>query len=614
MRLNLICMLLIQGLYFITPVLAAPSHGIALWGEPQYGTDFTHFAYARPDAPKGGHLRMAATGSFDSFHPFTIRGTAAAGVGLLYETLMTASLDEPSSSYGLIAGSVSVSEDRTSVTFRLRPEARFHDGHPVLAEDVVFSFQILIREGSPHYRKYYEDITGVHAPDEHTVRFDIRPGSAMETPYILGQLPVLPAHVWKEREFSRSSLETPVGSGPYRIHSFDAGRRITYIRDKDYWGWHLPVNQGHYNFDFISWEYFRDATVSLEAFKAGVFDYRLENTAKTWATLYDGPAFRDGRIRKETIPHERPQGMQGFVFNIRKPVFRDRAVRKALSLVFDFEWANTHLFYGQYSRSHSFFQNSPMAAEGFPSEEELVLLEPFRHLLPESAFGTAIVPPVTDGSGNIRPLLREADRILNEAGWILKGGKRIHKETGRPLSFEILLASPSFQRIAMPFRQNLARLGVDASVRVVDRTRYVRQLQDFNYDMIVGNFRQSHSPGSEQRDFWSSEAASVPGGRNTIGIADPVVDALVEHILNAENREELITACRALDRVLRASHYVIPQWFNASYRIAYWDKLRHPEKSPEHGLGIYTWWIDTEAEARLTPGAVMHTEPGGDKK
>ena len=597
-------------LLLFSPAMAGPLHGLSLWGEPKYGPDFTHFDYARPDAPKGGHLRMAATGSYDSFHPFTIRGTAAAGLGLLYETLMTSSLDEPSSAYGLIAQSIAISEDRTQVTFQLRPEARFHDGHPVRAEDVVFSFTILTREGPPHYRKYYEDVTQAQALSEDRVVFTIKPGAAMEIPFILGQLPVLPAHVWEERDFTRSSLDIPVGSGPYRIHRFDAGRSLTLVRDPDYWGWHLPVNQGHYNFDFLSWEYFRDDTVSLEAFKAGVFDYRLENTAKTWATLYEGPAFRDGHIRKESLPHERPQGMQGFVFNIRKPVFQDLSVRHALSLVFDFEWANAHLFYGQYKRSHSFFQNSPMAAEGLPSEAERLLLEPFRALLPETVFGPALLPPVTDGSGNIRPLLREADRILTEAGWILKDGKRIHKETGRPLAFEILLASPSFQRIAMPFRQNLARIGIEASVRVVDRTRYVRQLQDFNYDMIVGNFRQSHSPGSEQRDYWGSASASVPGSRNTIGIAHPAVDALVEHILNAEDEDALVTACRALDRVLRAQHYVIPQWYNASYRVAYWDKLRHPETSPEHGLGIYTWWIDTEAEARLTPQASMGKPPG----
>lgn len=596
------------------PAAAAPQHAISLWGTPKYGPDFTHFDYVNPSAPKGGHLRMGSIGTFDSFHPFTMKGTAAAGVGHLYETLMTSSLDEPGSAYGLLAESIAVSEDGKTVTFTLRKEARFHDGTPVTPEDVVFSFTALTTKGTPHYRKYYADVANAEAVGNHGVRFTLTPDAATETAYILGQFPVLPAHIWKGRDFTRSTMEIPVGSGPYRIGTFVAGRSITLVRDPDYWGKDLAVNRGSYNFDRISWEYFRDHTVSLEAFKAGVVDFRTENTAKTWATLYTGPAFKNGSIKKERIHHQQPSGMQGFAFNIRKSKFKDPLVRKAIGLVFDFEWANKNLFYDQYQRTESYFQNSELAAKGLPDKGELALLTPFQDRLSPEVFGPAVVPPVNDGSGNIRPRIKAASALLTEAGWILKNGKRVHKKTGTPLSFEILLGSPSFRRIAMPFRKNLARLGIPVTINVVDRTRYIRQLQDFDFDMIVANYRQSDSPGSEQREMWGSDAASLPGSRNRIGITDPVVDALVDHILKAAKREDLITACHALDRVLRAGYYMVPQWHNSNYRIAYWNKLRRPSVSPDRGLGIYTWWVDTAAEKALTPDAVrpavgMGTKP-----
>ena len=524
----------------------------------------------------------------------------------MFETLMASSLDESNTEYGLLAESVDVAEDGRSVIFTLRDSARFHDGRRVTAKDVVFSYDMLTTKGRPFYRKYYEDVEGAEALDGRRVRFAIRPDSPRETPLILGQLTVLPAHDWKDRDFSRSTLKPLVGSGPYRIETIEPGRRITFVRDPDHWGRDLPVNRGQYNFDRITWDYFRDQTVALEAFKAGVFDYRRENTAKVWATLYNGSPFDDGRILKEEIPLDLPLGMQAFIFNTRRVVFQDPKVREALSLAFDFEWANRNLFFGQYARTTSYFENSDFAARAPASPEERALLSPFKDRLPESVFGKPPVPPVSDGSGNIRARLRQAAALLDSAGWKIRNGKRVHEKTGKPLSFTLYLRQPGFQRISMPFRKNLARLGVTANIEVAsDPTRYIRQIREFDFDMIVGSFRQSDSPGSEQRNMWGSQAASLAGSRNLIGLEDPVVDAIIDHILSAKTRKELVTACRALDRVLLAGHYVIPQWHNRGSRVAFWNKFRRPEVTPSHGMGLFTWWIDTDIEKRLTPEAVM---------
>jgi microcin C transport system substrate-binding protein len=476
-------------------------------GQPRYPADFTHFEYASPDAPKGGTVRLAATGTFDSFNPFIVKGNSADGLGLLFDTLTEQSLDEPFAEYGLLAERIELAPDRSFMTFQLREEARFHDGSPVTAQDVAFTFKTLLAQGNPHYAQYYADVERVDVVDARTVTFVFKPGSSQELPLILGQLPVLSEASWKGRDFSASSLDIPMGSGPYRIAEFKAGQRLTFERDPGYWGRDLPVNKGRHNFDSIIYDYYRDLTVTLEAFKAGEYDFRQEYNSKQWATGYTGPAVETGLIRTENIPHKLSQGMQAFVFNTRRAIFADPLVRQALNFAFDFEWSNKNLFYGQYARSTSFFSNSDMAATGLPSKEERELLEPLG--LSEDVYTKEISLPVSDGSGNIRENLREAARLLRQAGWNVEGGKLV--KDGRPFVFEMLLVQPDFERVVLPFQRNLARLGITMSVRMVDTSQYLERLRGFDFDMIVSSFPQSLSPGNEQRSFWHSASADMPG-------------------------------------------------------------------------------------------------------
>lgn len=577
----------------------APRHAVALHGEPKYPPNFAHFDYADPAAPKGGSVRLAEIGGFDSLNPFILKGTAAAGLGRTFDTLAVQSDDEPFTEYGLVAESILRDPDNRWVEFRLRPEARFHDGSPVTAEDVAFTLELLKTRGHPFYRAYYKDVARAVVKDPHTVRFEFSTADNRELPLIVGQLPVLPRAWWRERDFTRTTLEPLLGSGPYRVEKVDPGRSITYRRVPDYWAAALPVNRGRHNFDEIRIDYYRDDTVALEAFKAGEYDFRLENVAKNWAVGYDGPALREGLIRKEEIPHQRPTGMQGFVFNTRKPLFADRRVRWALAHAFDFEWANKNLFYGAYTRTTSYFSNSELAARGLPSEAERALLEPYRDRLPPEVFTRAYEPPSTDGSGNLRRNLRTAARLLKEAGWVVKNGHLVNARSGEPFDFELLLVSPSFERVALPFRRNLKRLGIEMRVRTVDPAQYQKRLDEFDFDMVVATFGQSLSPGNEQRDYWTRAAADTPGSRNLAGVRDPVVDALVERIIHAPDRESLVTATRALDRVLLWGHYVIPHWHLRSFRVAYWDQFGRPAVTPKYGLGFDTWWVDPERASRL---------------
>ncbi|HEX6144775.1 MAG TPA: extracellular solute-binding protein [Geminicoccaceae bacterium] len=594
--------LLLAG--FLTSALAAPVgavepvHGASMFGELKYGADFEHFDYVNPNAPKGGTMVESAIGSFDNLNPFILKGTPAAGVSLIFETLTTGSLDEPFSEYGLVAESIEIPEDRSWVAFTLHPEARWHDGRPITVEDVIWSFNTLKEKGHPFYRAYYANITEAVADGERRVRMTFDGTVNRELPLIAGQMPVLPKHYYEDREFDRTTLEPPLGSGPYRIKSVDPGRRISFERVEDYWGADLPVNVGRYNFDEISYEYFRDANVALEAFKAGEYDVRVENTSKLWATGYTGPAVAAGRIKLEEIPHERGTGMQAFIFNTRRAPFDDPKVREALGYAFDFEWTNQNLFYGQYERTSSFFSNSELAATGLPGEAELALLEPYRDQLPEEVFTSVYEPPSTDGSGNPRRNLRQALQLLNEAGWTVRDGKLRNAE-GQPMRFEILLVSPAFERVVLPFRKNLERLGIDVDVRTVDPAQYQNRLDDYDFDMVISTFGQSLSPGNEQRDFWGSEAADVRGGRNLIGIKNEVVDVLVDKIIQAPSRDDLIAASRALDRVLLWNHYVIPQWHIRTTRIAYWDKFERPKEDPKYGIDLMTWWIDQAAVAEV---------------
>ena len=581
-------------------VMAAPQHGLSLYG-PQ-GLKYKPgepYEYANPKAPKGGVIRQSALRTFNTFNPYIIKGDAAVGLGFIYESLMTSPQDEAFTEYGLIAETIEVPKDRSWATFTLRKEARWHDEKPVTVEDVIWSLETLKKKGRPFYRFYYRDVTKVEKVGERKVKFTFGSTENRELPLIIGQLPILPKHYWEKRNFDKTTLEPPLGSGPYKIKSFEPGRAIVYERVKDYWGAQLPVNTGRFNADRIRFDYYRDATVALEAFKAGDYDFRLENTSKTWATGYNSPAFKEGYYKKIEIRHQNPTGMQGFVFNTRKKLFQSPIVRRALAFAFDFEWTNKNLFYGQYARTNSFFSNSELASSGLPSKGELKILKPLKKIIPPEVFTQTYYPPGTDGTGRIRKQLREARKLLQKAGWIVRNGKLVNKNFQEPFKFEILLISPAFERIVLPFVRNLKRLGIEASVRTVDTAQYRKRTDDFDFDMVVSTFGQSLSPGNEQREFWGSAAAMRPGSRNLAGIQSSVIDGLIELVISAPDRKSLITRTRALDRVLLWNHYVIPHWHIRSFRVAFWDKFGRPPKTPIYGLAFDAWWVDKNKSDRL---------------
>lgn len=569
-----------------------PRHGIAMHGEAAYNKGFPHFNYVNPDAPKGGSIRMAVVANgFDSLNPFVIRGVAAAGVNTyVYDTLMASSDDEPFSAYGLIAESLETSKDRSYVTFNLRPEARFHDGEPITAEDVAFSFKILTTEGHPFYRNYYADVSNVTVENDHRIRFDFGETNNRELPLILGQMPILPAHYWKDREFDQDGLNIPVGSGPYKVGHFEAGRSITFERVKDYWAQDLGVRKGRFNFDTVHYDYYSDDTVALEAFKAGTYDFRLESSAKSWATAYEGDKFASGEIITETVDHQRPVGMQAFIFNTRKDKFSHPKVREAIGYAFDFDWANRNLFYGQYRRTTSYFENSELASSRVPEGEELEILEPFRDQLPPAVFNQAYAPPSTTDGNSLRDNLRRAVGLFREAGYAIKDGKMTNTETGRQLGFEVLLHQKNFERIVLPFQANLEKLGIDVSVRLVDTNQYIQRVRSYDFDVITQVLPQSDSPGNEQREYWHSDNVDVTGSRNYMGVNDPVVDELVNLVIQSPDRDALVQRVRALDRVLLHSHYVVPQWHLDVDRIAYWNSLERPEITPKNGVDLTNWW------------------------
>ncbi len=586
----------------IGPASAEPytGHGIAIYGAPKYPADFRQFDYVNPNAPKGGTIRFGAVGGFDSFNNLIIKGRAAAGVGRIYDTLLYPSADEPFSLYGLLAERIELTEDRRQVVFTLRRQARWHDGKPITAEDVVWTFDTLREKGQPLYRLYYRDVEKAKATAPDTVTFSLRSGSARELPLTLGQFPILPRHYWQGRDFTATTLESPLGSGPYRIASFKANRNVVYERVPDYWGRDLPVRRGMNNFDRVRYEYYRDGIVALEAFKSGNLDIRRENVSKNWATAYDIPAYRDGLLNTREFTHSRPTGMQGFAYNLRRPLFQSRRVREALAYAFDFEWTNKVLFYGAYARAHSFFQNSGMAATGLPEGEELALLEKFRDQLPPETLTREYRPPETKGTHGLRTNLRVAIRLLREAGWkIDKKTRKLAGPKGQPFAFEILLVAPLFERIVLPFKKNLARLGIDMRVRLVDPAQYQQRLTEFDFDMIVTGWGQTTTPGNEQRNYWTSAAAKRPGSNNYTGLADPAIDALVEELITAPDRASLTARARALDRALLWNHIVLPHWYIGHDRIAYWDRFGFPEPPPMNGTEIDSWWIDPERDAAL---------------
>jgi len=590
---------LLLSLAAITAAAAAGSHGLSLFGDLKYPPDFKNFEYVDPAAPKGGTMKFSAIGTYDTLNPFVVKGVPAAGIGQVFDTLTAASEDEPGAEYGLIAESIDLAPDKLSVLYTLRKEARFHDGTPITPDDVVWTFNTLRETGHPMYRSYYGDVTEVAPEGERGIRFRFKSAENRELPQIIGEMPVLSKAYWSARDFAKTTLDVPLGSGPYKIDSLDPGRSITYRRVADYWGADLPVNKGRHNVDVIRYDYYRDGTIALEAFKAGQYDIRRENSSKAWATGYDSPALREGLIKKEVIPNQLPSGMQGFGYNLRRPIFEDARVRAALAYAFDFEWSNKNLFYDAYARTRSYFDNSELAATGTPQGEELKILEKYRGKIPDEVFAKEYDPPKYDGSGNIRDGLRAAIQLLKEAGWSFKNEKLVSDKTGEPFQFEILLDDPQMERIVLPFTQNLERMGVTARVRTVDVAQYEKRMETFDFDMAVVVFGQSLSPGNEQREYWGSRAADEEGSRNLLGVKSPVVDELIEELIRSPDRASLIAHTRALDRVLQYGYYVIPNFHLSAFWVAYWDKYRRPTISPKYGIGLDAWWVDPKAEQTI---------------
>lgn len=573
--------------------------GIALHGKPALPANFSAFPYANPQAPKGGDIRQASIGGFDSTNPFINKGNPIDGIDYIYDTLTVQALDEPFTRYGLLAEKIERDpEDASWIIYHLNPAARFSDGKPVTAEDVVFTFNIIKKDGMPFLKSYYADIEKIEALDAKRVKFSFKTKNNRELSLIVGDQQILPKHYWDKHDFKVSNLDIPVGSGPYILSKIDPGRSASYQRNPNYWGANLPVNKGRFNFNSLTYVSYRDITVSLEGFKAGQYDFRSETKAKNWATEYNFPAVKSGLVKKVEQPNQNPQGMQGFIYNIRRPLFQDIRVRQALAYAFDFEWSNRTLFNGAYTRTNSYFANSELAATKLPDAAELALLEPYRKQLPASIFTSIYAAPKTDGSGNNRTNLMAAQKLLTEAGWTVKNGKLVNSKN-QPFAFEMLLVQPEFERIVLPLKQNLERLGIDMTIRTIDAPQYITRERSFDFDMTVGGFPQSLSPGNEQRDFFSSKAADINGSRNLIGIKNPVIDAMIDKIIAAPTREQLVAATHALDRLLLAGHYVIPNYHTRNYRIAYWNFLEQPAAKPKYGLGFDYWWANSAKLAKI---------------
>ena len=575
------------------------SHGDTLVGDLNYPPDFKHFDYANPDAPKGGTARIAAIGTFDSFNPFIVKGNAATGVGLIYDTLMTPTLDASSTSYGLLAEWIEHPKDYSSVAFKIREDATWHDGTPITPKDAVFSFNLLISKAIPAYRLYYANVETAEDAGDNILRFTFDQKNNRELPHIMGQLNIFPEHYWKDRDFTKSSLEKPLGSGPYEIGAFEAGRSVEYERVADYWGKDLPVNVGIHNFGKLRFEYYKDPNAAFEAFKAGKLDHREENSSINWATRYNFPAVEKGDVIKEEIETDGPKRSQTFVFNTRREKFSDVRVREALALMFDFEWTNKAIFYGQYARPTSYFQGTAdLMSSGIPEGRELEILEEHRDALPAKIFDEPFEMPISDGSGRgDRRVLRRAKGLLKEAGWTVEGGKLVNEE-GRPFEIEFLYASSQQERVIAPYLKNLDRLGIETKLRLIDSAQYTQRFQDHDFDMVIGGVGNSSSPGNEQREFWGSEAADAQGSRNTSGVKDPVVDALIDGLIFAKDREDLAAYSRALDRVLLWGHYGVLELYTPTERVAWWHKkVTKPDPTPSHNVGFPSVWWSSEPEA-----------------
>ncbi len=583
-------------------------HGLSLFGELKYPAGFKHFDYVNPKAPKGGAVRMIAFGTFDNFNEVVsgLKGSIAMGVGMISDTLAVSSLDEVSTDYGLIAEAVSHPPDFAWASFRLRPGARHHDGKPITVEDVIFSMEAF-KKHSPMMSAYYRHVVKVQQTGEREVTFVFDAPGNREMPVILGQLNVLPKHWWegtdaagKKRDVGATTLEPPLGNGAYRIKEFVAGRTVVYERVKDYWGKDLNVNIGRDNFDEMRFEYFRDATVAIEAFKADHVDWRTENSAKNWATAYDFPAVKDKRVVLEEFVQRNRGIMQAFTFNTRRDKFKDPKLRRAFNFAYDFEEMNKQLFFGQYKRINSYFDGTELASSGLPQGQELQILETVRDKVPPEVFTTAYTNPVNGSPENVRANLREATRLLKEAGYEIRNQKLVNAKTGEPMNIEILTEDPNVERFILFYKPSLERLGISVTVRTVDDPQYENRLRSWDYDIIIASWPESLSPGNEQRDFWSSQAADTAGSRNYIGIKNPAIDALIERVIFAKDRAELVAATRALDRVLLWNHYVVPQFTTDKSRTARWDRFGRPDPLPKYAAAAFptVWWWDAEKAAR----------------
>jgi microcin C transport system substrate-binding protein len=587
------------------------SHGLSIFGDLALPADFTHFPYVNPDAPKGGEISLqtsATSGNqnfttFNTLNIFILKGDGAAGMGLIFDSLMAGNGDEPDSLYGLVARAVQISNDKNSYRFLLRKEARFHDGSPLTARDVAFSLNILKTKGHPSIRQPLRDLDAAEAEADDVLFVRLKPRHSREAALIVAGQPIFSADYYKSHPFDETTLEPPLGSGAYKVGNFDTGHYIAFERVPDYWAKNLPVNIGQANFDRIRFEYFGDRKVAFEAFKAGVFTFREEFTSAVWATGYDFTAVKEGKVIRATLPDESPMGTQGWFLNIRRGKFKDARIRQALGLAFDFEWTNANIMYGVYSRTVSFFQNSPMAAQGMPAPEELALLEPYRKDLAPSVFGEVYVPPVSDGTGQDRALLRQAAQLLAEAG-CKRTGTALTLPDGTPFEIEFLDFDNALQPHTAPFTKNLKLLGIEGNYRMVDAAQYKRRLDDFDYDIVTSRFGLGLTPGEGMRVYFSSEAANLPGSRNVSGIANKAVDDLIEKALVATTREELTFICRAIDRILRCGHYWVPMWNKPNHLVAFWDLFGHPERSPRYDIAVIsTWWYDDKKAKRITlPG------------
>jgi microcin C transport system substrate-binding protein len=589
----------------------AERHGISAFGDLKYPADFPHFDYVNPASPKGGTFSQIGPNkqfnqnfqTFNSLNSYILKGDAAQGMELTFATLMVRAADEPDAMYGLAARTVRISPDGLAYTFTLRPEAHFHDGSPLTSADVVFSLTTLKQSGHPIITQFMHDFVSAEAPDAATVVLKFAPKKARDVPLFVAGLPIFSKTYYGKHPFDESSLDVPLGSGAYKVGKFEPGRYIEYERVKDWWGANLPVSVGQSNFDILRYEYYRDRDVGFEGFTAKNYLFREEFTSRIWATRYDFPAARDGRVKRDELPDDTPSGAQGWFINTRREKFSNPKVREALNYAFDFEWTNRNIMYGSYQRTISVFQNSDMMAQGKPTAAELALLDRFRGQVPDEVFGEPFVPPVSDGSGQDRKLLRNAVKLLQEAGCVIKNGKRV-LPSGAPLTIEFLLDEPSFQPHHMPFIKNLGTLGIDASPRLVDPTQAQARLNTFDFDIAIQRFGFSTVPGDALRSYFSAQAATLNGSQNLAGISNPAVDALIEIIVAANSRDELVTACRALDRVLRAGQYWVPQWYKASHWVAYWDVFSRPPAKPRFSRGApETWWYDHQRASRIDRNA-----------